>query len=462
MRNIAIIGAGAGGAAAVAELTLAGHQVSLWNRSAATLAPFQALGGVAYDGLFGEGVARPRSITTDLGEAIAGADVILVCLPTFSHASIARALAGIGSTTLPVVLNPGHTGGALEFREAFKSVRPDVPPIAEFSTLTYVARKYAPDRVSITGAVNKIRIGALPGGRAAAQAGSELYPAAMIMPDVLACDLANVNMVLHPPGAVLAAAWVEATGGDFTFYVQAMTPGVGRVMQALDDERRAVARAFGHELPPLIEEMQGLGTVEASVKDTGDLVGAISSGKREPADQGARLIPASLLRRGFRPRPVAFPGAGAGGRGRGAGGGIAVQAGRGATGTDYEEHGRTAARMGIAGLDRQGVLNLVKGMRVSAEHRDSPGASASSRSWAATNASRKSPASPRRPARPSARYGFPWPEAGSPGSRTPDAAAALKGAQIALFPIPGIAASGALFAPAAPAPIIPMRRCWAG
>ena len=36
-----------------------------------------------------------------------------------------------------------------------------------------------------------------------------------------------------------------------------------------------------------------------------------------------------------------------------------------------------------------------------------------------------------------------------------DAAEALKGAWIALFPIPGIAASGALFAPAAPEPIIP-------
>jgi len=53
-------------------------------------------------------------------------------------------------------------------------------------------------------------------------------------------------------------------------------------------------------------------------------------------------------------------------------------------------------------------------------------------------------------------HGFPWPEAGIAGvTHTPDATAALAGAQIALFPIPGIAASGALFAPAAPAPIVP-------
>ena len=41
-------------------------------------------------------------------------------------------------------------------------------------------------------------------------------------------------------------------------------------------------------------------------------------------------------------------------------------------------------------------------------------------------------------------------------------AAVLNGARFALFPIPGIAANGALFAPAAPAPIIPTRAMLAG
>ena len=68
-----------------------------------------------------------------------------------------------------------------------------------------------------------------------------LYPAAIPEGDVLATSLANVNLVLHTPGAILSAAWVEATGGDFRFYVDAMTPGVVRVIEALDRERRAVA-----------------------------------------------------------------------------------------------------------------------------------------------------------------------------------------------------------------------------
>lgn len=60
-------------------------------------------------------------------------------------------------------------------------------------------------------------------------------------------------------------------------------------------------------------------------------------------------------------------------------------------------------------------------------------------------------------------YGFPWPEQGIRGvQHLPDPATVLKGARIALFPIPGIAASGALFAPTCPTPIIPDRQILAG
>ncbi len=60
-------------------------------------------------------------------------------------------------------------------------------------------------------------------------------------------------------------------------------------------------------------------------------------------------------------------------------------------------------------------------------------------------------------------YGFPWPEGGiARVEQTASAAAALAGAHFALFPIPGIAPSGALFAPAAPQPIIPDRAMLGG
>jgi len=53
-------------------------------------------------------------------------------------------------------------------------------------------------------------------------------------------------------------------------------------------------------------------------------------------------------------------------------------------------------------------------------------------------------------------YGFPWPETGIEGVKlVATAEQAFEGAHFALFPIPGISAEGALFAPAASSPIVP-------
>ena len=358
--RVAVLGAGAGGAAAVAELVAAGHEVSFWGRSPGTLEPFQRQGGVAYEGVFGEGLAKPRLITTDLTQAIDKSDVALVCLPTFAHADIARGMAQAG-LTVPVVLNPGHTGGALEFAAATRAEGRAPPPIAEFSTLTYVARKYQPGRVTVTGAAKRVRLAALPGGEAAAVAARTLFKSAATMPDVLACDLANINMVLHAPGAILGAAWVEATGGDFTFYVQGMTPGVARVMRALDTERRTVARAFGHDLPGVAAEMQAISTVEAHIHDTDDLAAAISSGEanrriKAPGslahryygeDFGHGLLPFTAL---AAIAGVAVPIADS-----------LLKIGEALLGEEFAHHGRTAARMGIAGLNKTELIALVKG-----------------------------------------------------------------------------------------------------
>jgi opine dehydrogenase len=360
--SVAVLGGGAGGAAAVAELVTAGHHVSFWSRSPQTLASFQEQSAVAYYGVLGRGVARPKLITSDLDAALRGAEVVLVCLPTFAHFEMARQLA-MTDVRIPVILNPGHTGGALEFRHGFRMVGAEPPPVAEFSTLTYVARKYAPGCVTITGVAKSVRLGALPGGEAAVEAAEALFRSARRAPDVLACDLANVNMVLHVPGAVLGAAWVEATRGDFTFYVEGMTPGVARLMRALDDERREVARAFGHDLPPIAAEMQAIGTVEASARDLDDVAGAIASGEANRFIKAPSSLDHRYYREDFGYGLLPFTEFAA----------IAevevpvakslLRIGETLLGIDLAAQGRTAERMGIAGLDRNELMELVGAKR---------------------------------------------------------------------------------------------------
>jgi opine dehydrogenase len=356
--RVTVAGGGAGGAASVVELVHAGHEVRFWGRGTKTLAPFQEQGGVAFEGVLGNGIAAPAVMTVDLEKAIAGADLVVVCVPTFAHEGIGRALAHLGSR-IPILLNPGHTGGALEVRQTFLRAGRAPPPIAEFSTLTYVARKYRPGCVTISGKAKSVRLAALPGGEEAVARAVTLFPSSRLMADVLACDLANVNMVLHVPGAVLGAAWVEATKGAFSFYVEGMTPGVARVMRALDDERRAVARAFNHCLPPLTAEMQAIGTIEASAPDLDDFAAAIASGvanRRISAPDSLQhryyqedicygLVPFTVL---AEIANVEVPLAKS-----------LLQVGGALVGFDPMTTGRTAERMGIAGIDREALLAVV-------------------------------------------------------------------------------------------------------
>jgi opine dehydrogenase len=275
--TVAVLGAGAGGLSAAIELSLAGHDVALWNRNRETLIANCPAGEIRYRGVLGEGTLFPTIVSTDLKEVLVQAEVVVICLPSVVHNRLFNDLAVL-ECAVPVVLNPGHTGGALHFREVFTKSGVSLPPVAEFSTLTYVARIDSQGCVNTTNRARQVRVACLPNGRQALDWGQKLFPRASEVSDVLASSLSNVNLVLHPPGAILGASWVEATSGNFTFYVQGMTPGVGRVMQALDNERLDVARAFGHILPSLLQEMESIGTVEAAVAAKGDLVAAIRGG----------------------------------------------------------------------------------------------------------------------------------------------------------------------------------------
>jgi opine dehydrogenase len=356
---VAVIGAGAGGAAAVVELSLAGHEVRWWNRNPRTIAPFLEAGGVRHEGVFGDGFARPAVFSDELGGALDGADLAMICLPSLAHEAVAVALAD-ARVSCPALLNPGHTGGALHVAAIFRGRGAQPPPLVELSTLTYVARKPDPASVRITGAAGRVWAACLPGGEEALELARTLYPAATAARDVIASSLANVNLVLHTPGAVLSAAWVEATRGDFRFYVDAMTTGVARSIEALDRERLAVAAAGGHSLPLLIEEMAAIGTADGEAAARGDTRAAIAGGVanrliRAPEslehryyteDFGYGLVPMlELARIGGVEAPYAA---------------ALVEVASVLRGDDLRATGLTAERLGIADLDRDGLLAFVR------------------------------------------------------------------------------------------------------
>ena len=357
---VAVLGAGAGALASLVDLAQRGFSVRLWARSRGILETIEGADGVEHSGVLGDGTTHVSRYSNDLCEIVDGADVAVICVPTYAHRELAQRLAELKAPDLPIVLSPGHTGGALAFSTSFRDLDMPPPPTAELSTLPYVARKRASNAVHVSGVASRIRLAALPQGEPALSAALSLYPTALEMRDVLATGLCNVNMVLHPPGAILSAAWIEKTQGDFTFYVDGLPKSVGKVMEALDIERCEVAKGSGHDLPSLFYEMQTIGTIDQRADPKLGLAAAVRGGV---ANQSLKA-PDSLSHRyyledfwyGLKPFIALADLAGE-----------EVPVARSlmtlaSTATPFSgEEGRSSRMMGIAGLTKDQLLQRVRG-----------------------------------------------------------------------------------------------------
>lgn len=278
MRTVAILGGGNGGFAAAAHLSTAGHRPQLYNRSTETIRTVQSAGAVQHSGVLGEGTATVPVVTTDIGEALDGADLIMVCLPATALTAVATQLAEYVDGSRPILLNPGGTGGALAVRETLRNAACEtVPPVAETNTLTYICRKRSDEHVHVSSLVENVRCAMLSGtGTDGAEATLDpfldLYPSLKRVPNVLHTSLSNVNAVLHPPGIVLSAAWIEHTGGDFRFYYDAGTPAVANLMADLDEERLAIADAWGLDVEPFPELFADIGSTTGAAAENGSFL----------------------------------------------------------------------------------------------------------------------------------------------------------------------------------------------
>ena len=121
--RVAIIGAGNGGKAAAADLTLQGKRVHLFEFSEFKINLEEVLREKA---LTATGVVSGRvtldRITCDLTEALDGADTVMVCTQALVHDRVARELAPLILPDQLVILNPGSTCGSLHFARVFQEL----------------------------------------------------------------------------------------------------------------------------------------------------------------------------------------------------------------------------------------------------------------------------------------------------------------------------------------------------
>jgi opine dehydrogenase len=261
--KVSIIGAGNGGLAATADLTLRGFSVVLYEHPdfAANLEAIKAAGSIGLStlpstGLSG-GFAQPTLLTTDAGEALQEAEVVLLIAPAFAHESLATQISPYLREGQRVVLMPGGFGGALLFHKKLRETRGNHEIlVGETATLPYACRKLDATSVWIRGRKATFQVGAYPGRSidTVLEVFRLLYPHAQAAVNVMETALNNLNPFLHPAIMLLNAASVDRRERTL-FYHEALTASARKLIEALDEERLALGKAMSISLKPAYREL---------------------------------------------------------------------------------------------------------------------------------------------------------------------------------------------------------------
>jgi len=358
--SFCVVGAGHGGLAMSAHLSLLGFDVKLFNRTPQRLEPIRQSGTIQLlaPGLgdLPHGAARIKLATSSMKAALRGANLVMVCVPANGHAYIAEQCAPHLVDGQIVVLNPGRTGGALEFRHVLHRMgcEADVT-ICEAQTFLYACRTVNPAQVRIFRLKNNVPVAALKAYRTV-QVVDKLraaFPQFVPGDNVIKTSMENIGAVFHPTVVVLNAGRIDSAS-EFEFYVHGITPAVARVLETLDKERIAVAEALGFRIMSAREwlymayDAVGRSLYDAIRANSGykGILAPITLNVRYlDEDVPMSLVPIASLGEMLKvPTPTINS---------------VIQLASTLTGIDYWETGRTVERLGLAGLDLRAIRRLV-------------------------------------------------------------------------------------------------------
>ncbi len=253
--NISVLGAGNGGTAVAAELSLRGHAVNLIKTSHAMhdedFNHLLANGGIVH--LIEDGKTTTACIpcvTRDLSR-LRDSQVVIVYIQTNYHEDLIRRIRPHLRDGQILLLNPGYLSTAYVIRHCAGI---DVT-VCEAQSSFVDCRLIEPGTIRIGFRNVRNPLGIYPARRtqASRQVLDQLgYPFAYL-PSVLEAALHNPNLIVHTVGAIMSIPRIEKTQGEYCMYHEVFTPSVWRILEALDREKMDVMAALGSARMPYVE-----------------------------------------------------------------------------------------------------------------------------------------------------------------------------------------------------------------
>ena len=285
-KRIAVLGAGNGGKMMAAELSTAGWDLNLYEVpefAERNLKTIRETGGIEVDisatppdfkfpgGGKGGFNKISGKVTTNMGEALEGVDLIMLVVPAFARGRFIKEAAPYLKDGQTILIWPAYFG-AFQCAKILKDLNVDKDIIiCEAESLIYGCKSADAttegglNYIKLKDAKRKMAVSSLPTNRIdeVLDKLKKVYPAIQKAKNPIQTTMANVNLPLHPQSVLLNLYNVERKyypyfeqigGGRSQGYN--VTPGMAKIMEAVDSEIRNIAKEFGADLCPLMETLK--------------------------------------------------------------------------------------------------------------------------------------------------------------------------------------------------------------
>jgi opine dehydrogenase len=249
MSIITIIGAGNAGVATAAHLKLLGIEtVRLYDDSIRAIENIVANGNrltLAGD-IDVTGEARIDAVSTDLARVAPGTDLFVCDVPANRHKDVVAALAPDLSDGRMLWFHPGRTGAVLEAKRILRNMGVHAKvALLESETLLYACRRSGTE-AQVFHVKSQLQLaGADPGDLARFnEILGDRLPTKIVPTSLLETSLNNIGMLFHPLPTLMNLDRMPLDA-SFNYYLDGMTRPVVAILEVMDQERLAVAAAYG-------------------------------------------------------------------------------------------------------------------------------------------------------------------------------------------------------------------------
>ena len=302
-KKVAVFGAGNAGLTAAYHFTQQGCQVALYG-SKGFDEQIHAIcdnGGIRsiaeYHGnpLDYSGFESIDYLTTDIKQAIAYSDVLVLPVPSFAQEPMFNEMLPHLSDGQIIVLMPGNYGSlALKKTKNDKGYQSLKLTFVDAISIPWATRITGEAEIAILGMKSFLPIAALPASKTDEMIDllQDIFPLKLTaLSNVIEAGLENINFGGHPLMTTLNIGLLENFPGKFNYYSDCCSPATAKAAEIMDKERLAVGCAMGLTLKSELQAMNELYNMQAkSVYELNTSSQTHSSVNSAPASSKDRYI----------------------------------------------------------------------------------------------------------------------------------------------------------------------------